>query len=127
MKRILQQLTYTIRRIRVFLSSRYMRLLGYLPFVFIGITILLCIAVYGMLPSLIPLYYTRPYGVDQLAPKLHLLLLPFGALFWHLVSLFYASRLEPLYRVFAQLLISVSFSISIVVLFITITIFRLVF
>ena len=65
-----------------------------------------------MLPSSVPLWYSRAWGQDQLAHPLWLLLLPGASLFWQGVSLTLAGNVKE-QTVFTKLLVVASFLVSI--------------
>jgi len=61
-------------------------LLNLLNFTLIGSSVLLVLWKRSLLPKLIPLYYSRPWGNEQLAPNLSLSLLPLSALIIFLIN-----------------------------------------
>lgn len=61
------------------------------------------------LPPLVPLWYSKPWGNEQLAHPLFLLLLPFGNLFWYVTDLAITAWQKNRYLVFTQALFLTTF------------------
>lgn len=100
------------KNIAILLTKPFIRVIFVLPlFLSIG-TCLLIAFFYTQLPPEIPLYYSRPWGNDQLTQPFFLFLLPLGSLFWYLVTLFLIAYQTYQYRVFAQLLLIFSLIVS---------------
>lgn len=64
------------------------------------------------LPPSVPLWYSRPWGEDQLASPYWLFLLPAGVVFWYAVNVLLATYYVEQYRIFAQLLFLTSLLVS---------------
>lgn len=56
------------------------------------------------LPPAVPLWYSRPWGEDQLAHPVWLFLLPVGALIWHGINIMVSALVLHEYPVFARVL-----------------------
>lgn len=65
------------------------------------------------LPPLVPLWYSRPWGTDQLAHPYWLLLLPSGGLIWYGINIIVSTYLHRAYLTFVQLLYLTSLLVSI--------------
>lgn len=78
------------------------------------------------LPPEIPLYYSKPWGEEQLAHPLSLFILPIGTLIWFIITLFFISSQIYLYRIFSQLLLLFSAIVSIWATYATIMIIMVV-
>lgn len=80
-----------------------------------GITILsliLFLVQYRSLPAQVPLWYSRPWGTDQLAHPLLLLLLPLGSLFLYAINALLAIFLLSEYLIFSQIAFLTSLIVS---------------
>lgn len=64
------------------------------------------------LPPHVPLWYSQPWGDEQLASPVFLFLLPASAVAWYLTNVLFAVYLAREYRVFAQLLFIASCAVS---------------
>lgn len=81
-------------------------------FLFAILSLVLIAWRWNKLPPHVPLWYSRPWGEDQLATPYWLLLLPAGAIFWYIVNIVLATYLSEEYRIFAQLLFLTSLLVS---------------
>lgn len=61
------------------------------------------------LPPSVPLWYSKPWGTEQLAHPLLLLLLPFGNLFWYALDVIIIAWQGNRYRIFTQTLFLTTF------------------
>lgn len=80
-----------------------------------GLTVLslvIFLARYSILPPEVPLWYSKPWGQEQLAHPLWLLVLPAGGLIWYLVDLTIATYITHEYLIFTQVLFLSSFLVS---------------
>lgn len=79
---------------------------------------------FNLLPPVVPLWYSRPWGADQLAAPVWLLLLPFGSLAIYgintLISIYICSE----YLIFVQILY---LSSSLIEILSFITLFKILF
>lgn len=64
------------------------------------------------LPPFVPLWYSKPWGTDQLAHPAWLLLLPLGSAVWYILDLFVIAYLGNRYRIFTQTLFLSAFLVS---------------
>lgn len=59
---------------------------------------------FPLLPPEIPLWFSRPWGADQLAPSYWLLLVPVSSLLWYCLDLFISIYITSEYLIFTQML-----------------------
>lgn len=59
---------------------------------------------WSLLPPLVPLWYSRPWGIDQLASPAWLFLLPVGSLLWYVTNVLLAVYVTHEYLIFTQTL-----------------------
>lgn len=64
------------------------------------------------LPLFVPLWYSRPWGTDQLASPLWLFILPVGSIFLHIINLAISIFFTAEYLVFTQMIFLTSFLVS---------------
>lgn len=64
------------------------------------------------LPPLVPLWYSRPWGADQLASPLWLFILPLGSMVWYVVNVAISVYLAKEYLVFTQMMFLSSLLVS---------------
>jgi len=64
------------------------------------------------LPSAVPLWYSKPWGADQLAQPLWLFLLPISSFFWQIVDVIIVTYQKDQYRIFTQALFLSTFLIN---------------
>lgn len=82
--------------------------------------VLLCILVslgitlwrWQLLPPAVPLWYTKPWGTDQLAHPYWLFLLPIGSILIYVINVIASAYITADYLVFTQLLFLTSFLVS---------------
>lgn len=67
---------------------------------------------WNQLPPQVPLWYSKPWGEEQLAQPLWLLLLPGGSLLWYTFSLWFVHTYLKSYRIFGQVLFLSSLTVS---------------
>jgi hypothetical protein len=77
------------------------------------ISILFIVWRWGQLPSLVPLWYSRPWGADQLAPPIWLFLLPLGGLLIYFINLALSMYITAQYLIFTQMLFLSSLLVNI--------------
>lgn len=65
-----------------------------------------------LLPPAVPLWYTKPWGTDQLAHPYWLFLLPIGSTLIYVVNVIASVYITADYLVFTQLLFLTSFLVS---------------
>lgn len=78
---------------------------------------------FSQLPPEVPLFYSRPWGQEQLALNWQLVILPFSALFFFILNFLLASKLYQQYPLLAQTLV---WSSTIFSLLTTITLVRII-
>ncbi len=76
------------------------------------------------LPPLVPLWYSRPWGGDQLTSPLFLFLLPLGNILWYSLDVFLAAYVTSEYLIFTQALFSTTLLVSLMSL---VTIAKIIF
>ncbi len=64
------------------------------------------------LPPLVPLWYSRPWGADQLVSPLWLFMLPLGSMVWYLINAAISMYLTREYLIFTQMVFLSSFLVS---------------
>jgi hypothetical protein len=80
--------------------------------VFIVLSIGLIVWRWNRMPPLVPLWYSRAWGVDQLAPPIWLFLLPLAGIFWYFINLFICMYVTAEYLIFTQILFLSSFVVN---------------
>ena len=78
------------------------------------------------IPSMIPLWYSKPWGQDQLAPSWWLLILPFFSISIFFFNLLVCILFTSSQRIFTQLLLMTSLVSSLLIFYITVNIINLV-
>jgi hypothetical protein len=106
--------------------SPFMRVILFIPPIAIGLMLLILVIVFFRLPPVVPLYYSRPWGEEQLVHPAVLLLLPFSSIFWFLFAIGIIHLFAYRYRVFAQLLFVTQTVSSLAMLYILLRIILLV-
>ena len=81
--------------------------------IIILVSILIIALFWKQLPPLVPLWYSRPWGNDQLANPVFLFLLPVGAFMWNIVNTLVSIHFIKEHLVFSQILFFTSILISI--------------
>ncbi len=89
-------------------------------------SILVLILNYSKLPPQIPLWYSRPIGVDQLAASVWIFVLPLIGLIIYVTNLLIATYITNQYQIFTQILFITSGLINAAVFFAVIKIIFLV-
>lgn len=95
---------------------------GLLAAVFCQLIIL--ILLWQNLPPQVPLFYSRPWGAEQLADKRTLILLPFLLLFLGLFNIFLAGSQFLKEKLLSRIFLSVNILLT---LLLTITVFKILF
>ena len=95
-------------------------------FILYGISVFMIFWRLPHLPALVPLWYSRPWGVDQLAHPYWLFLLPAGGLIWHGVNVIVNAYIHREYLTFIQLLFLSSLLVSMLSIFTLIKIVTIV-
>ncbi len=67
---------------------------------------------WNKLPSAVPLWYSKPWGTEQLAHPLWLFILPLSTVFWFGVDFLIVAWHEHKYRIFTQALFLATFLVS---------------
>jgi hypothetical protein len=100
------------------------RLVNKSVFVCIIAGILLIVWRWNFLPPRVPVWYSRPWGVNQLASSFWLFLLPLSGLTIYFINLFIGKRLTAEYLIFTQMLFLSSLLVNILSL---ITLIKILF
>jgi hypothetical protein len=79
---------------------------------FIVASIALIVWRWNRMPPLVPLWYSRPWGIDQLSSPIWLFLLPLGGLVWFFVNLIVSMYITAEYLIFTQILFISSFVVN---------------
>ena len=80
--------------------------------VFAVLSIIIIIYNWNKYPPTIPLFYSKPWGIDRLSTTPMLLLLPLSALFWHGINILMSTYETKKYITFTQILFLTSFLLS---------------
>ena len=59
---------------------------------------------WNKLPTQVPLWYSKPWGADRLAPPLYLFLLPGASFGWYVINSFISIHVTKDHLVFSQIL-----------------------
>ncbi len=78
---------------------------------FIGIILIL--VSFHSFPPVVPLWYSRPWGLDRLTSPYWLFILPLSSLLWNTINSLLSASLIAEYLVFSQILSIGSFVISV--------------
>lgn len=114
------------RRVASLIAKPVFKFIFFLPIALSFLTIGIILLNLSKLPPEIPLYYSKPWGEEQLAHPLSLFILPVGTLIWFIMTLFLISSQTYLYRIFSQLLLVFSAIVSIWATYATIMIIMVV-
>ncbi len=74
------------------------------------------ISIFNRLPPSVPLWYSRPWGTDQLAPAIYLFVLPGITVGIHIVNTVFAMYITTEYLIFTQSLFLSSLVVSLLAL-----------
>lgn len=94
-------------------AHRVIAFVHYAVFVFFFLSIAVTLWRWKFLPPAVPIWYSRPWGEDQLAHPLWLFLLPAGALLWHGINIIVSAVILHEYPVFARVLFLSSLLVNI--------------
>lgn len=81
-------------------------------FILFVLSILLFVLRYTRLPPLVPIWYSRPWGLDQMAPPYVLLVLPIGSLVIYGINVLISVYVTAEYLIFTQMLFVSSLIVS---------------
>ncbi|MEK7129737.1 MAG: hypothetical protein AAB803_01845, partial [Patescibacteria group bacterium] len=93
-----------LARWRELRAHRVIAFVHYASLLFFFLSVAITLWRWKFLPPAVPLWYSRPWGEDQLAHPLWLFLLPVGALLWHGINIIVSASLLHEYPVFARVL-----------------------
>lgn len=77
-------------KISAFWQEKTTRVAVRISFALLFLTLAFLILIWRKLPPQIPLFYSLPWGEDQLGSPFFLLILPLGSLFWGILNFFLA-------------------------------------
>lgn len=77
-----------------------------------SIAIIVLIWHWNQLPPLVPLWYSKPWGDEQLAHPFWLLVLPGSSIIWYVFTIFFVGKYLKLYRIFGQILFLAALTVS---------------
>lgn len=121
----LQHLPHTLTQAMAELKSYWMFPISNKIVLFCAlISLLLLVVKWNSLPMLVPIWYSRPWGNEQLAWKGVLLILPIGSICIHLCNCLIAKVLLQNEKIFIQILFITSLLISLLSF---ISVFNIVF
>ena len=78
------------------------------------------------IPLLVPLWFSRPWGQEQLAPSLWLFFMPFLSVFFFIINTLISVFFLSSYKVFTQILLMSSAASALLIFYITVNIVNLV-
>lgn len=67
---------------------------------------------WNVFPPAVPLWYSRPWGTEQLAHPLWLVSLPLGIMFWYCINFLLVMYHRGQYQIFTQILFLTSFMVG---------------
>ena len=88
------------------------RLVGRAVLLFNVASVLAILILFTRLPPLVPLWYSRPWGTDQLASPLWLFILPVGSVLLYVINLVISIFFTAEYLVFTQMIFLTSLLVS---------------
>jgi hypothetical protein len=95
------------------MDNKTIRTTNRISYLIIFLSIIVIGIFWKQLPPLIPLWYSKPWGNDQLANTSFLFLLPIGTLLWNIVNTLFSIHFTKEHLVFSQILFFTSLLISI--------------
>lgn len=98
---------------RELLRDKLVRLASIGVFVLTLVSIVLIIISWQRLPPLVPLWYSRAWGTDQLAESAYLFILPVGILTWYVITSLIAYKFTRAFTVFLHVLFLSCFLVAI--------------
>lgn len=112
--------------LHTYLQNRIIRVTTYSSFILCILTICVPLFFWKALPPLVPLWFSRPWGLERLTSVFGLYLPPFSSLCWLLTTIGISIRLLKEHLVFSQILSVVTLIISIMSFIIVTTVITLV-
>lgn len=99
--RLLSQLQFELH---TFLENRIIRITTYGSIILCVLTLCIPLLFWKTLPPAVPLWFSRPWGLERLASMLWLFLPPLSSLAWLLITVSISIRLLKEHLVFSQIL-----------------------
>ena len=93
-------------------NNWFIRLVQKIVIVLFVLSALLLLWRFPMLPHTVPLWFSRPWGADQLASPYWLILLPVSSLIWYAINLVICMYITTEYLIFTQILFLSSLIVS---------------
>jgi hypothetical protein len=79
-----------------------------------GLTVAIIAVRWRSLPPAVPLWYTRPWGMDQLTHPGWLIMIPVASILWHAVNIMFSVYLIREHKIFIRLMFITSFFVSLI-------------
>jgi len=117
---IRQLLPFVRSELESILENRIIRITTYSSLILCIFTICIPLFSWRILPPYIPLWFSKPWGLERLASVYWLFLPPISSLFWLITTLTISIKLLKDHLVFAQIMTFVTLLVSIMS-FITVT------
>lgn len=95
------------------MGNKTIRTTNLISYIILILSLIIIGIFWKQLPPLVPLWYSKPWGNDQLANPSFLFLLPFGSLLWNSVNTLISIHFIKDHLVFSQILSFTSLLISI--------------
>jgi len=115
--KFLKKITVVLRNSWFITSLRLVIILAVIEASLIGF-------LYKRIPLQVPLFFSRPWGEEQLAPRFYLFSLPLGLIILTVVNVWIAAQFYEKDSLLTYLLI---FSITLVSLLVSVTLFQILF
>lgn len=112
--------------LKLFLADSLYGWIFKLSFLMVFIQSVLTGFLYSKIPPQVPLYYSRPWGEDQLVEKINLFLLPLSILFFTCLNLFLTALCWEKQKLIAQIAVFLTAVMVFLLTFVFIEIFFLV-
>lgn len=109
---ILHILKHVFRSWRSLSTNWIIRVVNMFVFVSFISSVAIILWHWRLLPPEVPLFYSRPWGQDQLVRAGWLFLLPAGSISWYIINTIIATFITNEYLIFTQTLYITSFIIS---------------
>lgn len=100
------------QRLKPLVSQKIFQFILFFPPILQISVLFLLFFLLKQLPPEVPLYYSKPWGTDQLTSPFFLFLLPIGSLLWYFLTLLFITITMHQYRIFAQLMLTFTFLVS---------------
>ena len=112
--------------LQTYLQNRIVRVTTYSSFILCILTLCIPLFFWKALPPLVPLWFSRPWGLERLTSTFGLFLPPLSSLYWLIISIGISTRLLKEHLVFSQILSVVTLIVSLMSFITVATIITLV-